>query len=441
MNLRNIKSVLTLFKTVINSTIALTIGTGLFVGCDLPTSYNEVSLNNQDPSTVAAVNKPIISSIRISKTSISLRPSVVNLGQVTINPTVAGKVIVNFSGSCISSAGDRIVLAASNSVNWGVNNGNVSVEAYDSDVNQNSFSHTRVYSVTAGARTFYAVGQNYVETDGNGIASIYGILTVKFIPSVSPILVSTAGINRTGINLRGSPVTLGQITINPSTAGKAIVHFDGTCISSVGDRIVLAASNVRNWGVNDGNVAFEASNSDINRGAFSHTRVYSVAAGARTFYAIGQNYVETAGNGNASVYGNLTVEFIPTNSGDAISTFTGISTPNTYMRGSPVTLAMLTLNPVKTGKALVVFDGLCISTTGDRIVLAASNTPDWGVNDGSVGVEARNTDVNQNSFCHTRVYNVTAGPKTYYAIGENYVETAGTGSAYVYGSLSAIIYY
>ena len=54
------------------------------------------------------------------------------------------------------------------------------VEAKDSDVNQNSFSHTRVYNVSAGARTFYAVGHNYVEYDGTGIASVYGNITVLF---------------------------------------------------------------------------------------------------------------------------------------------------------------------------------------------------------------------------------------------------------------------
>lgn len=104
------------------------------------------------------------------------------LGEVAINPTTPGKVIVCFNGNCISDVGDRIVLAASDTGSWGVNDGNVAVEAIDTDVNQNSFSHTRVYDVTAGNQTFYAVAQNFIETDGSGIAYLYGSLTVKFIP-------------------------------------------------------------------------------------------------------------------------------------------------------------------------------------------------------------------------------------------------------------------
>ena len=71
---------------------------------------------------------------------------------------------------------------ASNTNSWGTDDGNVSVQAVNADLNRNSFSHTHVYDVTAGSHTYYAVAQNYVETAGSGIASIYGSLTAELIP-------------------------------------------------------------------------------------------------------------------------------------------------------------------------------------------------------------------------------------------------------------------
>jgi hypothetical protein len=167
-----------------------------------------------------------------------------------------------------------------------------------------------VYDVTAGSQTFYAVGENYVETDGSGIGSVYGSLTVEFIPSSSTsVSVGFEGISETSVNLRGAPVVLGQVTIDPASSGKVIVHFDGQCYSDPGDRIVLAASDTTDWAVNDGNIGVEAETATADINSFSHTRVYDVTAGSQTFYAVGENYVETAGSGIASVYGSLTVTF------------------------------------------------------------------------------------------------------------------------------------
>ncbi len=367
----------------------------------------------------------------IQKTHIDLSSATV-LEQLTINPTRTGKVIVRFDGQCISDPGDRIVLAASNTPNWGTNDGCVTVEAVDNDVNRNSFSHTRVYDVTPGNHTFYAVAHNYVETAGSGTASIYGSLTVEFIPE-SEYVVGFEGIQKTQVDLNTSTV-LKTVDITTATEGTAIVHFDGMCISDPGDRIVLAASNTTNWTPNDGCVDVEAVDNDINTHPFSHTRVYDIPAGNHTFYAIGHNYVEIAGNGIASIYGSLTVEFIPRHHG--IVGFIGVSKINVNLRGPVAVLGQININPTTAGTAVVHFDGRCISDPGDRIILAASNTTDYEVNDGHSSVEALNNNINHNSFSHTRVYNVTAGSHTFYALGHNYVETDGSGIASVYGSLT-----
>jgi hypothetical protein len=221
--------------------------------------------------------------------------------------------LVRFDGNCIADVGDRIVLAASNTPTWGVNDGNVSVEAVDADINSGSFSHSRMYSISAGNHTFYAVARNYVEEDGSGVASIYGSLTVEFFPDLrGSAFVRHQGISQTSINVRSTgAVTVGQININATVPGKVVAHFDGLCIAAVGDRIVLAASNIPDWGVNDGNVGVEAVNSDQNGHSFSHTRVYNVPVGSHNFYAVAHNYVEEAGSGIASIYASLTVEFFP----------------------------------------------------------------------------------------------------------------------------------
>tara|TARA_B100000809_G_C15046750_1_gene497524 strand:- start:597 stop:1247 length:651 start_codon:yes stop_codon:yes gene_type:complete len=134
-------------------------------------------------SPVLLLGQTIVEHQGIRQTNIDVSNQTV-VGQVTINPSVSGKVIVSFDGNCISSPGDRIILAASNTQSWTSNDGNINVEAVDSDINRNSFSHTRVYDINSGSQTFYAIAHNYVETDGDGTASIYGSLTVQFIPDI-----------------------------------------------------------------------------------------------------------------------------------------------------------------------------------------------------------------------------------------------------------------
>jgi hypothetical protein len=130
-------------------------------------------------------------------------------------------------------------------------------------------------------------------------------LSSAFAQNYDPIVYSQ-GISKTFINVRGNPVAVGQLTINAPVSGKVLVHFNGDCIPSSGDEIVLAASDQVDWGVNDGNVSVQN-----NEGCFSHIRVYSVAKGSHTYYAVAQNYVHTSGTGIASIYGSLTAEFFP----------------------------------------------------------------------------------------------------------------------------------
>ena len=374
--------------------------------------------------------------------NINIRGAPIVVAQLDCDiPTMGGQVLVQFNGMAFPDVGDRIVLAASNDGNWYPNDGNTSFEIINDDLNARSFSHTRMYSVGGGVQSFYAVAQNYVETDGDGMASIYGTLTVKFFPANTETPhVAHQGISQTDINVRGGDVVVGQVDINASHGGHVIVRFDGICYADLGDLIVLAASNDQSWHVNDGNVSVESFDGDINYGPFCHTRVYPVSPGNNTFYAVAQNYVEMDGDGITSIYASLSAEYYPEVAGQPIVAYQGIAETNINLRGSAVVVGQQNVNPSASGKTWVHFDGQCYVDVGDRIVLSASNDDNWHVNDGNVQVETYDTDLDHHGFSHARVYDVGAGSQNFYAVAQNYVETAGSGIGSIYGNLAVIVF-
>jgi hypothetical protein len=366
-----------------------------------------------------------------------MRGAPVVLAQQAINVPEAGSVVVQFDGQCWSSPGDRIALAASNTPSWHVNDGTTAVKAYDSDIKIRPFSHSRVYPVSAGTHTFYAVGENYAETGGSGIASVYGCLVVKFFPASSGgALVSHEGITLVSQYLRDTTFVVAQRNITVGVSGNVLVRFDGICESTPGDRIALAASNTGNLIGNDGTTAVEAIDGDHDLTPFCHSRMYSIGPGSHDFYAIAENFVETDGDGIASIYASLTVEFFPAVPGAASVNHTGVSKTNVSVRGAPVAMDSVTITPTMVGTAVVRYEGICSSSPGDRIVLAASHDRDWDSSEGNVAVEAVNSDLDLNNFSHTRVYTIEPGSHTFYAVCENYVETDGSGIASNYASLS-----
>ncbi|MDY0104727.1 MAG: T9SS type A sorting domain-containing protein [Lentimicrobium sp.] len=260
----------------------------------------------------------------INKTNINIRGQAVSFGDIIIKPETPfdGKFFVKFNGYCVGSPGDRDVLAASDHVGWLPNDGNTHIEAINDDLLRIPFIHTRVYPSLPVVNEFYAVGQNYVEQDGSGLASVYGSLLLMYFPDNQTMLLEHEDIASANIDVRGNPVTVGSLTIDPVVNGVAVVTFNGSCASASGDRIVLAASDDGNWGPNTGATAVEAIDADLNSNNFSHTMIYDVEAGSHTFYAIAQNYVEMDGSGIISIYGSLNVEFYPIGN-------VGVETPQT----------------------------------------------------------------------------------------------------------------
>jgi hypothetical protein len=379
--------------------------------------------------------QPQVWSQNIQSSNTDFSGGLVAVGQVVINAPSAGKVVVRFDGFATITPGDRMIFAASDKVGYGINEGHVSIEVPDTDVNKKSFSHTMSYNVVAGLDTFYAVvGQSAVEPDGTGVGSVYGHISVEFFPTADNAMLQVVPIVSSSTNLRGAPVVLGRSIVNFPSDGKVVVRFDGMCLADTGDRVIMAASNIPNWGTNDGSVSVEAYTLDENRNPFSHTRVYDVVAGLDTFYAVAENYVEEDGSGIASIYGHLTVEYFP-NGGTTDVEFETVA-QSASLEGAAVTLATINFNAPVDGVVLLTFDGRISSSVGDRVILAASNTQSWYPNDGAVGLEAYSTDLDRNSFSHSRTYSVTAGANSFYGVGENYVETDGSGSATIYASLT-----
>ena len=370
----------------------------------------------------------------INQPGINLRGGVVELGSINAEFPSDGYVVVHFDGECYASVGDRIVLAASNNGEWSSNDGNVGIENSMPGFGR-PFSHTRTYAVTAGAHTYYAVGQNFVETDGSGIATIYGTLTVEYFPDAGSAKVQSTGFVFNG-DVTNTTVVKEQ-TIHVSAPGKIVVRFDGFITSSESDRIVLAASNTMNWSFNDGNVAVEAVNDggDVDQNSFSHTRVYNVpSAGDYTYYALAQVYGKAFGNHMIWVYGNLLVEYFPTSESEKIS-FSGFSHTKLDLNGGPTTLTSIDLNAPEAGKVMVVLDGYFTANPGYTVVLAASDNGEWTPNDGSLTLEALDLDQNRYSFSHTRVYQIAAGAHTLYGVGEIF-GGSGSKTADLFGALT-----
>lgn len=377
---------------------------------------------------------------RIDQTDISLRGAPVVLGQITMNAPSAGKVVVRFDGDCVSSAGDRIVLAASNTANWGGADSSVVVKRIPGYLSSSLFSHTRVYNVAAGDHTFYALGQNYVELDGNGIASVYGSLTVEWFPETpGGAFVRHRGISRTNFNVEGAPVVLAEQLVVVPAAGTIVVRFDGYSISNDGDLLFFAASNTPSWGSYDGSSSMEIASSDFNKNLFAHVRSYQVTPGNYRYYAVIENYYEIYGNGIASVFGSLTVEYYPA-AAPVKTAFQGISQLGVNIRDNPYSMGTLTVDAPVSGKVLLNFTGTCIASFGDYIKIAASDTPNWGSNDWGLGFKPFNSDRNRTPFSHTRMYDVGPGEHTFYGVAQNVQQFFGSGLAVFYGSLTATFF-
>ncbi len=386
---------------------------------------------------VFAQDHPVIYSTNISESNVDLEVTdPVVLGQIDFDATTSGVALVRFEGKCISSEGDLIGLAASNSTTIEVDEKNVSLEAVSTDVNNTCFSHSMLYDVSAGSNTFYALAKNAAEVAGDGKASIYGTFTVKFFPNgITYASVVNQPIKNSLLEVEdGIKVKLDSLTISPLIAGKVVLSYSGTLLGAVGKRVMMAASDSVVGLQNENQVSMQNVSDDLNRRSFSFTRTFDVSPGEKKFYAITK--VTGSDVTKISVYGSMVAEFYPETDLTPRAVQQGIQKQNLDVTETEAFDSVVINAPVP-GKVYLRFDGYGYISVGDRIILAASDNIDWGTNDGAVSIEALNNDIIYVPFCHSRVYDVDAGEHKFYAVSQNYVETDGNHKVSAYANLTA----
>ncbi len=75
----------------------------------------------------ASVSTPVLQNVS-TPFGVNIEGPPVSVGQISVNAPVAGKVELNFVGTCIGNHGDQIRLAASNTPNWAPDDRNITFE-------------------------------------------------------------------------------------------------------------------------------------------------------------------------------------------------------------------------------------------------------------------------------------------------------------------------
>ncbi|HSF89867.1 MAG TPA: T9SS type A sorting domain-containing protein [Saprospiraceae bacterium] len=348
-----------------------------------------------------------------------LRDSAHVIGQLDLNFPVDGKVFVQFDGEGFGDTLDRIILAANDKPDWDTNDGNVS---FVSNVKGegNCFSHTRTFSVSAGQHSFYAVAHNYVDTGGSGIATIFGTLSVEFIPENAGVTGETS--TTTEEYEAVLPVAFDTIVIEAPGPGKAELRLNGNLDVNYGDIILVAITETTAWDFTDpGSIALESTNPGENYVGFSTTKVVDIpSAGTYTFYAMAQRGYEEEGNGYMYAYTNFHARFYP-DAADHVISGRAIISDNFNLGEDLRLLDSIELDVPISGTVEIRFDGDLQSSPGHQIILAASNSPSYELQNGSVIIETTDEENDRHNFVHTQVFEVEPGTHTYYVMAEDYL--------------------
>ncbi len=233
------------------------------------------------------------------------------LAKLEVDLPTDGKVMVRFDGYCQSSPGDRIIVAASNVEKWQTNDGNLGLYAYKLESNNQSFAHQRVYDVTAGLQTFYAIGHNFVDTDGTGIASIHGTLIVEYYPNSSDVFVLNGhGILKYPIILNENAQVISSQKVNIPSKGKVLVHVATSVYSLSNNELEIALSDTGIWPINDFTSVVNIVNSYATR-YVNITKIFEVESGEQEFFMLAKKNAGDMTNTNNAFYANMTVQFFP----------------------------------------------------------------------------------------------------------------------------------
>jgi len=374
----------------------------------------------------------------VSADNVDLRqPLSVTLASLTVDLPADGRVFVKFDGNCTSTPGDRIALAAANIPDWDTNDGNTSCQIYDPLNATACFNHSRVYDASAGSHTYYAVGQNYVNTQGTGIASIYGHLTVIYVANNDPQTAMTGtGIVLGPISWNGPVYEFGSISITVPVSGQILVNFDGYVALNTNDEVLYTTNLSTDW-PNHPEITSISMGSDYFESRMIHRKSYPVGPGTYEIYALGQKVNGELNSTTDYIYATLSAQFIPDNSNTIdlqhqLLDGTGIS------QGAPQNIGHLDINAQMDGKALIQFTGRTNSSYADLFNLTLEPTGMPGTILGSVQIQPIRTSDAYTTFSVSGAADLTTGVTGFDVVAEFDPSSSGSGAADISGLLSVL---
>jgi|GEM_PF-4510634 len=375
-----------------------------------------------------------------SQTIIKMIPIVVNesnfrqvdalaLDSITIDCPTTGKVFVRFDGNCISTPGDRIILAASNYHDWQTNDGNTDVMVVDSLHTLTCFDHTRIYDILEeGFHTFYAIGQNYVDLQGTGIASIKGHLSVLFMPDSLPDqALAGIGINDccwNWDNNNGWTHVFPNTSIEASSSGQLLVSLEAKSFMPFGGQFLYTTNLEPTWPISP--VVFPVNLAPNNEeSTVLHREIFPVDAGNHAVYALVKIIGGDSISSNKYLYSTLCAQFIPDDS-PIIQLKRQSFDENVIAATGPFLLGQVQFTNTLEGKAWLHLTGRFHTSLEDRIRIwmRPSNDPNSVISEVNLQpIDENNIDV---AYSLSGIQDVAPGTHTYDVMVDYDNTSAGT---------------
>lgn len=356
-------------------------------------------------------------SLPIDVTDMYMRDSVRVLGKMDLEFPVDGTVFIQFDGQGTGSAKDRIIMAANIYPDWDTNEGNVNFYS-TVDNESHCFSHTRIFPVTAGQHSFYAVGHNYVDIEGTGIASIHGTLYVEFIPD-SQGIITVHSLKSQSIAVM-SPVAYDTLTIDVPGPGVIDFRLNGTVSLEDEDIVAIGLSESPVWDASSDPNAYVLIPKHKNENNPSISQSYLLnapAAGSYTLYAFAQRLKELEWTSYIYPYSNFQARFYPESS-DQLLNSKDISLQNFELSTTVSIMDSIQMEIEHPGKIEFRLGGMLQSPLGDTILMSINNAP---LHDTAIKINRFLTlvdTIDRHVVDETRVFDVQPGKNTFYLIGQ-----------------------
>ena len=368
--------------------------------------------------STSAFSQKMIWNIPIHHNDIQLRlPKSTVLGKLDADIPSAGKVLVHFDGYITSSPGDRIIVAASNFDNWDTNERSLGLYVNNADNNSQSFSHQRVYNIEAGKHSFYAIGHNYVDTLGTGIASIHGTLTVEYFPSVSDSSIFNGrGFIKYPLILNTDAQTITTEKVEIPSKGKVLVTAVSSVYSLSNNEIEMALNNSEIWPENDFTSIINIVNTYATR--YSNiSKIFDVEPGSHEFFILARKNKGDFTNPNNAFYTNMSVHFFPDEDDNNIFGVDRMDSEKINFN-TPLSLLSKTIfEAPHSGQVILNASGTLNVDNEKTVLFKITDQPVTEISDPDLKVQKLHTDHGDEYFSATKVFQVEKGLNEFYFYG------------------------